>query len=142
VYAIKLPCILDASIRQSTVATICKRADVIPIQKTKHMNDITTDLRPISLTASVANICEHFIADKLIKSVTDRIHKRQFGKFKGSYTAPALLSLTHYILSKTDSSGKVIRIFLLHFAKAFDHVDHSSNKVSVLCPIYYNKLDT
>ncbi len=127
VLALPVASILNASIRQSTVPTIWKRADVIPIQKTKHLNDITTDLRPISgfLTASLAKICEHFIADWLIKTVIHRIDKRQFASLKGSSTTHALLSLTHYILSKTDSSGNVIRIFLLDFAKAFDHIDHA-----------------
>jgi hypothetical protein len=60
------------------VPTIWKKADFIPIQIVKNLNDISTDLRPISLTPTLAKICERFIADWLMKSIIDKIDKRQY----------------------------------------------------------------
>ena len=124
VLALPVASILNASIRQSSVPTIWKRADVIPIQKVNHPKDFKSDLRPISLTATLVRICEQFIADWLIRSISDKIDKRQFGSLKGSSTTHALLSLIHHILHKTDGSGNILRVLLLDFANAFDHIDH------------------
>jgi hypothetical protein len=63
ILAFPIASILNASIQQSLVPTIWKKADVIPIQKVKNLNYISTDLRPISLTPTLAKICERFIAD-------------------------------------------------------------------------------
>ena len=49
VLALPVASILNASIRQSSVPTIWKRADVIPIQKVNHPKDFKSDLRPIPL---------------------------------------------------------------------------------------------
>ncbi|CAB3996585.1 Hypothetical predicted protein, partial [Paramuricea clavata] len=83
ILALPIASILNASIQQSLVPTIWKKADVIPIQKVKNLNDISTDLRPISLTPTLAKICERFIADWLMKSIID---KRQYGSLKRSST--------------------------------------------------------
>ena len=68
--ALPIASILNASIQQSLVPSIWKKADVIPIQKVKNLNDINTDLRPISLTPTLAKICERFIADWLMEFIT------------------------------------------------------------------------
>ena len=88
------------------------------------LTDINTDLRPISLTPTLAKICERFVADWLVRSIITKLDTRQFGSLKGSSTTHALLSLVHHILSENDGSRNVIRILLLDFAKGFDHIDH------------------
>ena len=123
ILALPIASILNASIQQSLVPTIWKKADVIPIQKVKNLNYVT-DLRPISLTPTLAKICERFIADWLMKSIIDKIDKRQYGSLKRSSTTHALLSFIHHLLSRSDEQKNVIRIFLLDFAKTFDHIDH------------------
>ncbi len=57
-----------------------------------------------------------------MKSLIDKIDKRQYGSLKKSSTTHVLLSFIHHILSRSDDSKNVIRIFLLDFAKAFDHI--------------------
>jgi hypothetical protein len=59
-----------------------------------------------------------------MKSIIDKIDKRQYGSLKRSSTTHALLSFFHHLLSRSDEPKNVIRIFLLDFAKAFDHIDH------------------
>jgi hypothetical protein len=90
VLALPVASILNASIQQSSVPTIWKRAAVIPIQMVNHLNDVKSDLCPIFLPAILVKIFEQFIADWLI---SDKIDKRQFGSLKGSSTTHALLSL-------------------------------------------------
>ena len=114
VLALPVASILNTSIWQS-VPALWKRVDVIPIKKVKHLEDVQTGLRLVSLTAIMVKICEQFIADGLITSISEKIDKRQFGSVNGTLTTHALLNLSHHILSKTDSSGNVMRLFLLDF---------------------------
>ena len=88
-------------------------------------SDITKDLRPISLTATLSKTCERFVADWLMELIDEKIDKRQFGSLKNSSTTHALLSLLHHLLNETDVSKNAVRIFLLDFSKAFDHIDHN-----------------
>ena len=88
-------------------------------------SDITKDLRPISLTATLSKTCERFVADWLMELIGEKIDKRQFGSLKNSSTTHALLSLLHHLLNETDVPKNAVRIFLLDFSKAFDHIDHN-----------------
>ena len=93
--------------------------------KGKCLCDINTDLRPISLTPSMAKICERFLADWLMKSIIDQIDERQYGSQKRSSTTHALLSFINYLVNRSDEPKNVIRI-LLDFTKAFDHIGHNT----------------
>ncbi len=57
--------------------------------------------------------------------IVDKIDMRQYGALRCSSTTHALLSFIHYLRSRSDEPNNVIRIFLLDFAKAFDHIDHN-----------------
>ncbi len=53
----------------------------------------------------------------------------------------ALLSFIYYLLNRSDEPNNVIRIFLLDFAKAFDHIDHKHFTTQTFvygCPTSYN----
>ena len=102
-----------------------KKAEIIPVPKIKVPNDITKDLRPISLIATLSKTCERFVADWLMELIKEKIDKRQFGSVKNSSTTHALLSLVHHLLNETDVSKNAVRIFLLDFSKAFDYIDHN-----------------
>ena len=79
--------------------------DVIAIQKTKVLTDMNMDIRPISLTSTLTNIYGRFVANLLIRSIIDKIGKRQFGSLRrSSKRRHALLSFVHYILRETDGS--------------------------------------
>ena len=117
--------IFNASLQQESVPAVWKKADVIPVPKNKVPSDITKDLRPISLTATLSKTCERFVADWLMELIGEKIDKRQFGSLKNSSTTHALLSLLHPSLNETYVSKNAVRIFLLDFSKAFDHIDHN-----------------
>ena len=61
--SIPVASIFNVSIQQTSVPAIWKKANVIPIQKTKVLIDINTDLRQISLTPTLAKICKRFVSD-------------------------------------------------------------------------------
>ena len=56
--------IFNASIQQATVLTIWKKANVIPISKISSPQDITKDLRPISLTSTLS---KRFVTTRVYK---------------------------------------------------------------------------
>jgi hypothetical protein len=66
-----------------------------------------------------------------MKSIIDKIDKRQYGSLKRSSTTHALLSFIYHLLSRSDEPKNVIRIFRLDFAKAFDHIDHKLSSMEV-----------
>ena len=83
------------------------QADIIPIRKTATVEDITKDLRPISLTPTLSNkVCEHFVTNWLVEAIWDAIDKRQFGSIPNFSTSHALISLNNHLLKETDSTGK------------------------------------
>ena len=59
-----------------------------------------------------------------MKSIIDKIDKRQYDSLKRSSTTHAFFSFIHHLLSRSDEPKNVKMIFLLDFAKAFDHIDH------------------
>ena len=121
VLASPISSIFNASLQQARLPTSWKEADVIPIPKVTVSVDISTDLRPISLTPT----CESFVADWLIDSIKEKIDERQFGSIKNTSTTHNLISLVHHLLSETDAAKSAIIVFLLDFSKAFDRIDHS-----------------
>ena len=86
--------------------------------------DILTDLRPISLTATLSKVLESFIFQWVMDTVTSQLDPKQFGSLKGSSTVDALISMSHCWYSNTDGNGKTVRVFLLDFSKAFDRINH------------------
>ena len=102
-----------------------KKANVIPIPKIASPEDITKDLRPISLTPTLSKTCEQFVTDWLLEYIKEKIDRRQFGSLKNSSTTHALLSLVHHLLYETDTSKTAERVVLLDFSKAFDLIDHN-----------------
>ena len=63
---------------------IGEKADVIPVSKVAIPADITENLRPIFLTATLSKICENFITDSLIEWIREKFDKLQFGSLKNS----------------------------------------------------------
>ena len=58
-------------------------------------------------------------------AITEDIDSHQYGSVKGSSTVCALVELVHHWQQALDSPGKLLRVLLLDFSKAFDRVDHS-----------------
>lgn len=54
--------IFNACVIQAQIPTQWEKANVIPIPKTQHVQDINKDFRPISLTPTLSKILESFFA--------------------------------------------------------------------------------
>ena len=102
-----------------------KNADVIPVQKTKPINDIKNQLRPISLTPTISKIAEEFVIEFYIgPAILKTIDPDQFGTIPKSSTEQALISILHYLSKETDGTSAAVRLVLFDYRKAFDLIDH------------------
>ena len=114
--------IFNASIKQAQVPTQWKEVNVVPVPKTSSVTDISSDLRPISLTATLSKVLESF--QWIMDTIKSQLDPKQFGSLKGSSTIDALISMFHCWYSNTDGNGETVRVFLLDFSKAFDRINH------------------
>ena len=90
-------------------------ADVIPIPKSRPVQDINNDIRPISLTATLSKVLESFNAEWIRDSICQKLDPKQFGAIPGSSPVDALISLLHSLYADSDGNGKTVRLFLLDF---------------------------
>ena len=116
--------IYNSSIAQASVPTIWKSADIVPLPKVNPPTEIEKHLRPIALTPVLAKIMEGFICRWLEELCPDADDSLQFGCVKGTSTTHCLIELVHNWSMATDSTGNYVRILLLDFSRAFDHIDH------------------
>ena len=61
----------------------------------------------------------------VLEFMQDSLDPRQFGSLKGTSTVMALVEMYHNWVTALDTPGKIVRILLLDFRKAFDLVDHT-----------------
>ena len=79
--------IFSASHRQSHVPIFWKQANVAPVLKIKIPKDLHSDIRPISLTPTLAKILESFIGRWMLDKMYDQIDAQlQFGAVRGRST--------------------------------------------------------
>ena len=116
--------IFNASVSQAQVPTQWKEADVISIPKTRPVQDINKDFWPISLTRTLSKILGSFFASWILESINQKRDPKQFGSISGCSAVDALISMLHIWCAETDGNGKTVRVFLLDFIKAFDHINH------------------
>ena len=86
--------------------------------------NIGKDLRPITLLPQLSKCLEYFPREWILAEVSDILDPHQFGSLKNSSTVLTLVELLHNWLAALETPGKVVRILLLDFRKAFDRVDH------------------
>jgi len=81
--------------RAADVSDIWKRANVVPIPKTKPPKSVEQDLRPISLTPTISKILESIVGRWILDAIGDKFDKKQFGAIKGRSTSHALVDIMH-----------------------------------------------
>ena len=90
------------------------------------MNDINTDLRPISLTPTISKIAEEYVVVNHVKSaVLKHIRPDQYGCIPQSSTTHALINLIHQWSKAADGTSSDVRVLIMDHRKAFDLIDHS-----------------
>lgn len=114
----------NLSISQCVFPTIYKRADLIPLPKTK--NACTAeDIRGISVTSISARLFERCVHKKWIQPQIESVgDSYQFAYKSRLSTIDCLLTLHHYILSLLDNrTYDGVHLILLDFSKAFDRIN-------------------
>jgi len=110
-----------------------KMAGILPIPKVYPPTSIQTDLRPISLTASISKQFESIVDECILLHVRDQLNPCQYGSLKGRPATHALIDMLHHWFNALDRpNGKSARVLLVDFAKAFAHVDHTT-ELQKLC---------
>ena len=84
--------IYNLSLQESFVPDSLKQSIVTPVPKISPPQEIDNDLRPISLTNSIAKILEGFTKRRLLLQIGDKIDSKQFAR-KGHSTTHALVYL-------------------------------------------------
>lgn len=120
-----LTAIFNASLCEGHVPLEWKLANVVPLPKQNPPRDITSDIRPISLTASLSKVLESFVSRWVLDLIDKKLDRKQFGGLRGKSTTHALIDMIHHWISALDK-GKSVRLLFVDYAKAFDHVDHST----------------
>ena len=85
---------------------------------------IEQDLRPLSLTYTLAKVMEGFTCSRLLPQLEGKIDPCQFSR-KGHSTTDALIYMLQAIYEAVDSGEASARIFFADFSKGFDLIDHS-----------------
>ena len=117
-------CIFNSSIREGSVPSCWKRADVVPIPKSNPPRSIESDLRPISLTPVLSKQLESFIGNWILETISGKMDVNQYGGLRGTSTTHALVDLLqnwHNIIH----TNETVRILYVDFRKALDSVNHA-----------------
>jgi len=88
--------IYNASVREGFVSPCWKDATIIPVPKVHPLRSIQSDLRPISLTATLAKLLESFVGSWILDQVTSKLYDRQYGALKRGSTTHALVDMVHH----------------------------------------------
>ena len=56
--------------------------------------------------------------------ITPQIDERQFGGLSGTGTTDALVEMGHAWCEATDKPDTFVRVLLVDYSKAFDHISH------------------
>ena len=116
--------IYNQSLKDGNIPLPLKSSIVIPIPKVNPPKKMDSDLRPISLTCTLAKIMEGFTITKLLPELDNKIDVRQYAR-KGHSTTDALLYLLQAIFEAMDRGNTAARIFFADFSKGFDLIDHN-----------------
>ena len=116
----------NVSFKKEQLPLIWKCANITPLPKSSTVNDINTDLRPISLTPTISKIAEEYVVVNHVKpAVIKHIRPDQYGCIPQSSTTHTLINLIHHWSKATDGTSSDVRVLIMDYRKAFDLIDHS-----------------
>ena len=102
--------ILNSSYKEQRLPSPSKLADVFPLPKQKPVEDLSKQLRPISLTPAISKLAEGFVVSTHVCPAVLKImdHDQCDGIPKSS-TLFALISMFHHWLQATDDTSAAAR---------------------------------
>ena len=101
--------------REGSVPSMWKRANVLPLPKINPPASIESDIRPISLTPTVSKILKSFVGSWILELVGSQLDDRQYGGLKGRSTTHALVNMLHH-WNKALDDGHSVRILFIDYA--------------------------
>ena len=116
--------IFNSSLREGKLPDLWKTATVVPVPKKHPPGSLENDIRPISLTPILAKAFEGIVLNWVDDVITPQIDERKFGGLAGTGTTDALVEMFHSWCEATDKPDSFVRVLLVDYSKAFDHVNH------------------
>ena len=110
--------------KEAYIPELLKSSIVIPVPKINPPRTIENDLRPISLTCTIAKVMEGFTCTRLLPQLEDKLDPRQYAR-KNHSTTDALLYTLQAIYEAVDTGEAGARLFFADFSKGFDLIDHT-----------------
>ena len=122
--AAPITAIFNSSLREGKLPDLWKTATVVPVPKKLPPGSLENDIRPISLTPILAKAFEGIVLNWVDDVITPQIDERQFGGLAGTGTTDALVEMFHSWCEATDTPESFVRVLLVDYSKAFDHINH------------------
>ena len=119
--------IYNQSLREGYIPSLLKSSIVSVLPKVIPPKAIESDLRPISLTCTLAKVMEDFTCSRLIPLLDKKIDHHQYTR-KGHSTTDTLLYILQAVYEAVDSGEVSARLFFIYFTKVFvliDLIDHT-----------------
>ena len=116
--------IFNSSPREDKLPDLWKTATIVPVPKKHPPGSLENDIRPISLTPILAKVFEGSVLNWVDDVITPQIDERQFGGLAGTGTTDALVEMVHTWCEATDKPDTFVRVLLVDYSKAFDHINH------------------
>lgn len=113
--------VINSSLTEGLVPSQWKEVIVVPISKVTPTTSID-ELRPVSLTPTLAKVAESFIAKWMMEDMSSQLDLRQFGNWKAISTSHYLVQLVQY-LHQALEGGSRAHLLAIYYSKAFDRVD-------------------
>ncbi|CAB4023586.1 Hypothetical predicted protein, partial [Paramuricea clavata] len=100
--------IYNQSMKEGYIPELLKSSIVIPVPKINPPRTIENDLRPISLTCTIAKVMEGFTCTRLLPQLEDKLDPRQYAR-KNHSTTDALLYTLQAIYEAVDTDWKSVK---------------------------------
>ena len=114
--------IYNQSLREGYIPSLLKSYIVSPFPKVILPRAIESDLRPISLTCTLAEVMEGFTCSRLIPFSIKKIDHHQYARKEHS-TTDALLYILQAVYEAVESGEVSARLFFTDFTKVFVLID-------------------
>ena len=94
--------IYNCSLREGYVPDLLKRSIINLLPKVSLLQEIQSDLRPISLTCTLAKVTEGFARSGFVAQISEKLDPRQYAR-EGHSTMDALIYILQAIHEATNS---------------------------------------
>ena len=81
----------------------------------------------------MAKVFEGIVLNWVADVISPQIEERQFGGLAGTGTTDALVEMVHTWYEATDKTDTFVRVLLVDYSKAFDHINHEI----LIAKLYY-----